>query len=923
MKLKYFTLIALFLSYFSASSQNGEELISLSKSEKTVVDVLFEIEQKLGYKFYYSEDWLNTDKRNFDYSNVTVNFILNDVFKDSSINFFIASDKRIILTNNSLIYDELPNDFFPKDSTSFDKTTLITDDFSSPVLLKKNEEENKFIETVLIGKDKKDSKKNQFTLSGFVTDAKTGSPISDLAITVSSKNIGTVTNENGYYEIKLQAGLNLIETSLLGFEKIKKRVILYNDGRLNLSLNNSFEQLNEIVIQSEGFKNIEDSSTGNSRIGSDDSKNIPLVLGERDVLKVATMLPGVTTAGEGSSGFNVRGGKTDQNLILLDKAVIYNPSHFFGIFQALNPFTIKDVNIYKGSIPAEFGGRISSVFDISVKDANDKKFGADISVGPVTANVVVETPIIKEKSSLLIGSRAAYSDWILKSLKTDNFKNTQASFYDLIGKYTHKINEKNEIRAMAYYSNDVFSITSDSIYSYNNRLFSLKWNHEFNEKNSGIVTLTNSQYKFNIGYDDIDNDNFNQGFQIEESQLKFKMNYNYNKSHTISYGLSGKLYIVYPGEIKPNGPNNLITPLKIPKEKALESAIFVSDKYEFNDKLLLDLGLRYSLYAALGPATKRRYLSDQPKSELTVVDTMYYKNNEVIKTYGGPELRFSARYLLSSDLSIKVSYNNTYQFIHTLSNNTTVSPIDTWKLSDNNVKPQQANQVSLGIYKNFNINAYELSLEGFYKKQKNIIDFKTGAKLLLNKNIETEVLQGDGKVYGVEFLLKKNKGDLSGWLGYTYSRTFFKLDSDFPEESVNDGKYYPANFDKPHDVSLVLNYKFTQRISLSSNFVYQTGRPVTFPTGNYQFNNAEYVLYSDRNQFRIPDYYRLDLGFNFEGNHKKNKLAHSFWSLSIYNVLSRNNPYSVFFVNNNGEIKALQSSIFNVPVPSITYNISF
>jgi hypothetical protein len=258
-----------------------------------------------------------------------------------------------------------------------------------------------------------------------------------------------------------------------------------------------------------------------------------------------------------------------------------------------------------------------------------------------------------------------------------------------------------------------------------------------------------------------------------------------------------------------------------------------------------------------------------------------------------------------------------------LSNNTTVSPIDTWKLSDNHIKPQQANQVSLGIYKNFNINAYELSLEGFYKKQKNILDFKTGAKLLLNEHIETEVLQGDGKAYGVEFLVKKNTGDLSGWLGYTYSRSFFKIDSEFPQERVNDGDYFPSNFDKPHDFSLVLNYKITQRLSMSSNFVYQTGRPVTFPIGNYQFNGAEYVLYSNRNQYRIPDYYRLDLGLNLEGNHKKNKLAHSFWSLSIYNVLGRNNPYSVFFVNSDGEIKALQSSIFSVPIPSLTYNISF
>lgn len=923
MSFKYFIVPFFMLSFISVTSQNKDK-ISLQVEDKTIQEVLIEIEQLTNYRFYFSEKWLETNKLNKNYSNVSVDYILTDLFENTSLNYFMLSDTQIVLTRNNIIYDELPEDYFLKEDDSLSTRIVETIDLTTPVLLKKEDDNvNDFVETIRIGKEQRSLQKQQFKLTGIAIDSKTGKPISDLAIVVTSKNIGTVTNDNGYYEINLPAGLNVIETSSLGIEKTKKKVIIYSNGQLNFSLNSNFEQLGEVIIQSEGVKNIESSITGNTRVTAEDSKNIPLVLGERDVLKVATMLPGVTTAGEGSSGFNVRGGKTDQNLILLDNAVIYNPSHFFGIFQALNPFTIKDVNIYKGSIPAEFGGRISSVFDINTKDADNKKFGADVSIGPVTANVVVETPVVKEKSGIMVGARAAYSDWVLKSLNEGSFDNSQASFYDFVAKYNHRIDKKNEIKALAYYSKDVFSITSDSLYSYNNRLFSLRWNHEFNEKNTGAFILANSQYKFNIGYKDAVKDNFDQSFQIDETELKFKMDYALNDANKINYGISGKLYNVYPGEIRPKGSSNLITPVKIPKEKALESALFISDKYEVNEKLLLDLGIRYSFYAALGAASERVYSEGSPKSDATVTDTIYYGNNEVIKTYGGPEIRFSVRYLLSEDLSIKASYNNTYQFIHTLSNNTTVSPIDTWKLSDNYVKPQQANQISLGIYKNLNINAFEISLEGFYKKQNNILDFKTGAKLLLNENIETEVLQGDGKSYGVEFLVKKNNGDLSGWLGYTYSRSFFRLDSSFPQDRVNDGQFFPSNFDKPHDFSMVLNYKFTKRLSFSSNFVYQTGRPVTFPTGNYQFNGGEYVLYSDRNQFRIPDYYRLDIGFNLEGNHKKNKLAHSFWSLSVYNVLSRNNPYSVFFVNNDGEIKALQSSIFNIPVPSLTYNISF
>ena len=366
---------------------------------------------------------------------------------------------------------------------------------------------------------------------------------------------------------------------------------------------------------------------------------------------------------------------------------------------------------------------------------------------------------------------------------------------------------------------------------------------------------------------------------------------------------------------------SIIDPIKIHKEQALESAIFISDNYKVNKALSLSLGIRYSFYASLGKASQRIYEAGQPRNEGTLINTKDYKKNEVIKTYGGPEIRTSARYFLTEDLSIKAGFSSTYQFIHTLSNNTTQSPLDTWKLSDSNIKPQQANQFNFGLYKN--LDDFELSIETYYKTAKNILDYKVGADLLLNELIETEVFQGVGKSYGVEFLAKKNKGALNGWLAYSYSRSLIKLDSEFSEERVNNGEYFPSNYDKPHDFSLVGNYKMTKRFSFSFNFAYQTGRPVTYPVGTYTYLGNEFALYSNRNEFRIPDYYRLDLGLNIEGNHKIKKLAHSFWNISIYNVLGRNNPYSVFFVTENGQIKAYKSSIFSIPIPTITYNIKF
>lgn len=477
---------------------------------------------------------------------------------------------------------------------------------------------------------------------------------------------------------------------------------------------------------------------------------------------------------------------------------------------------------------------------------------------------------------------------------------------------------------MGYYSSDKYSISSDSLYKYSNRLVSLKWDHTFNEKNRGSLILTNSEYKFNINYETLNNPNsFDFGYKINESQLQMKFAYALSLKHKISYGVSGKIYETDPGYLHPKNVESLLIPVNLSKEKALETGVYIADSYKVSDKLLVDVGLRYSWYAALGASEQRIYEQGVPINDATVAEIKQYKNNEIIKSYGGFEPRLAARYFITEDFSVKAGFDKTYQYIHLLSNNTTQSPTDLWKLTNLNIKPQNAQQFSLGFYKNFQDDLYELSVEGYYKKTKNILDYKVGAELVLNENTETELLQGEGKAYGIELLLKKSAGNLNGWIGYTYSRALVKLDSPFNENKVNNGDFFAANFDKPHDVSVVLNYKFTKRYSFSTNFVYQTGRPITYPIGKYVYGNAEYTLYSDRNKFRIPDYYRLDVGLNIEGNHKIKKFAHSFWNISVYNVLGRNNPYSIFFVTDSGRVKAYKTSIFSIPVPTITYNFKF
>ncbi len=908
----------LFLALQNAFCQSDKS-VTVEFNSVTPKEAIIELEKIVNYTFYFQDSWLEglaTITKSYDNN---LEFILDDIFKHTPLNYSIYNDK-IILTLNKVIYDKLPKNYFEQKITSSYKNVNKTPVF----YVNKNEKiKNKHDDKVIIiGKQNKNSNQSTYTLKGIVKDINGRNPVSNVVISIKNQN--TITDDKGFFKLQVPVGENILETKLLGYESLKRTIVIYGNGMVNLFVTENIEELDEIVVEANKNKNIEDAVVGVTNITSAGIKNVPIVLGERDLLKVATTLPGITTAGEGANGYNVRGGRADQNLILLDDAILYSPSHFLGFFSAINQFTTGDVDIYKASIPVMFGGRLSSVFDIKTKDGNVEKVSGEGSVGPITANLSVEMPIIKNKSSLIAGVRATYSNWILKSLDEPSLKNSEASFYDGIVKYNHKVNDKNSVKTTFYYSNDDFSITTDSIYNYNNILASFKWKHEFNSKNSAELIAVNSNYTYGINYEGDSNGNFDFDYRINETQVKLNLNYLYNRKHKIYYGLSSKLYQVNPGNIKPLGDMSIIEEKKINKEKGLESAAYISDLFEINDKFVLNLGLRYSVFTALGEATQNVYQSGVSRNTSSITNVLEFSNNEKIKSYGGIEPRVSLRYFISPNTSIKASYNRTFQFLHLLSSNTTVSPTDTWKLSDLNIKPQKANQYTLGVYKNIEDSSLELSLEGYYKKMENLLDYKVGANLILNDNVEQELLQGEGKAYGVELLLKKKKGRLNGWLGYTYSRALVKLDSEIQQERINNGNFFSANYDKPHDISLVANYKLTKRYSISTNFIYQTGRPITFPVGKYVFGGEERVLFSNRNQFRIPDYYRFDIGVNIEGNHKIKKLAHSFWNISIYNILGRNNPYSVFFVTeDNGKIQAYKTSIFSVAIPTITYNFKF
>ncbi|MGI4805057.1 MAG: TonB-dependent receptor plug domain-containing protein, partial [Janthinobacterium lividum] len=708
----------------------------------------------------------------------------------------------------------------------------------------------------------------------------------------------------------------------IGMHDARRQLLLYSSGSINIEMQEQITTLKEVQISADKVANVRSAELGVNRLDIKSIKQVPAVFGEADVLRVILTLPGVQSVGEATTGFNVRGGSADQNLILLNDATIYNPAHFFGFFSAFNPDIVKDVQLYKSSIPEKYGGRLSSVLDVTDREGNKKKFTGSAGIGLLTSRFNIEGPIIKNKTSFIFGGRTTYSDWLLKLLPQD-YKNSQASFYDLNLDISHQINERNNIYITSYLSSDHFKLNSDTAYAYSNRNINIKWKHNYNDKLYSVVTLGTDHYQYSVSSSVNPVTAYKLGFNINQSNFKADFTYYLNPQNTLDFGLSSILYNLNPGELEPNGSQSVITPNIVPQERALESALYVGDKYDLTKDLSINLGLRYSLYNYLGAQTIYNYAPNLPRESANLIDSTTYGKNKIINTYHGPEIRVSARYNLTDNLSVKTGYNTLRQYLHLLSNSTAISPTDIYKLSDPNIKPQYGDQVSLGLYHNAKSNTIEISAEVYYKRLKDYLDYKSGATLVLNHHIETDVISTQGKAYGVEFLLRKTAGKLNGWMSYTYSRTFLQQEDPSLGDLINGGNYYPANYDKPNSVNFIGNYRLSHRFSVSLNVTYSTGRPITLPIAKYIYAGSERVLYSDRNQFRIPDYFRSDFSINIEGNHKIHQRFHNSFTIGVYNLTGRQNAYSTYFAEQGGVINGYQLSIFARPIPFINYNIRF
>lgn len=762
---------------------------------------------------------------------------------------------------------------------------------------------------LLIGASAQAQKK--YTISGTVEAKSSGEALIGAVVKINElPAIGAVSNEYGFYSITVPEGTYTLSVSYLGYSLQEQQITLDKNVTQNISLAEEGTQMEEVVIKGEREDaNITRNEMGVMKLDISTANKIPVIMGEKDILKTIQLMPGVASAGDGNSGFYVRGGSSDQNLILLDEAPVYNASHLLGFFSTFNSDAIKDVTVYKGSIPAEYGGRLSSVLDIKMNEGNNQDYHVSGGIGLISSKLNVEGPIQKGKSSFLVTGRRTYADLFLKLSNDTTLQNSQLYFYDLNAKVNYTINDKNRLYLSGYFGRDVLGVDNSFGFDWGNKTATLRWNHIVNSKLFSNTSVIYSDYDYNISIGS-NNVNFDIKSRIQDWNLQQDFQYYANTRHTIKFGFNSIYHTITPGNIESSGAQ--VNSTDYEDRYGWENFLFVSDEWKISEKINLNYGLRGVSFTNVGAGTYYDYNSDGD-----LIDSTVYGSGEFINTYFNLEPRVAVNYRLNEVSSIKAGFTRTTQNLHLMTNATTSTPTDRWIPSSPNVKPEIANQYSLGYYRNFKDNMYEFSSEVYYKDMWNQIDYRNGAELTINNNIESELLYGIGRAYGIELFLKKKYGRFNGWVGYTLSRTERKIDG------INNNEWYAARFDRTHDVSLVGMYDISKRWTISAVWVYNTGNAVTYPAGKYTVNGQTFFYYTERNASRLPAYHRLDLGATYTKITKRGR--ESSWAFSIYNAYNRQNPFSIDFQQNPDnpqQTQAVQTSLFGI-VPSVTYNFKF
>ena len=746
------------------------------------------------------------------------------------------------------------------------------------------------------------------TISGIIKDKKTGETLIGATVRIDEKKIGTATNEYGFYSLSVDSGSYTLGINYIGYVEELMTIPLLKDLTINVSLVAEGKQLTEVTISSKKKDdNITNAQMGMNTLDIKAINALPVLFGEKDVLKIVQMLPGVKSAGDGNSGFFVRGGGADQNLILLDEAVVYNPSHLLGFFSVFNSDAIKNLTLYKGNEPAQFGGRLSSVMDIKMNDGNDQSYHASGGIGVISSRLNLEGPIVKDKGSFLISARRTYADAFLALSNDPSTRKTQLYFYDLNAKFNYKISDKDRIYLSGYYGKDVLGLGGKFGINWGNATGTFRWNHLFNPKLFSNTSLIYSNYHYNI---DINSGGIDASVLsvIRDWNFKEELKYYISPANALSFGFNSVYHIITPGQFSGN-----VAPPDVAKVNSWENAIYASDSWKPTDKLSFDIGIRLSSFSVLGGANNYYNLDENQN----IIDTNHYANGKIVETFINPEPRLSGNYQLDKSSSIKAAYGRNAQYLHLLSNSTTSNPTDKWVSTNNIIKPELADQFSLGYFRNFKDNTYEVSAESYYKTMQNEVDYKDNAQVLSNTPVETQLLFGQGRAYGLELLARKNEGRFTGWVSYTLSKTQLQING------INNNNWYNARQDRTHDLSVVGMYKLSKKWTASADFVYYTGNAVTYPSGKYQVDNQVVFYYTERNAYREPAYHRLDLGATLKL--KDHKRFTSEVSFSLYNAYGHENPYSITFQedpNDANKTQAVQTALFKW-VPSISYNFKF
>jgi hypothetical protein len=879
------------------------------------------VERQTGITFFYREVWVHDIRISLSGSGIPVQAFLDSILQPAGLTYFLDEWDHLFLTDGTTLIASLPEYKGRANIEAGEATETSERELTSAEQNYIDGRQVREPEVIRVGSPDRAMPGKKALVTGKINDAETGEPLIGATVYIRTSGTGASTNSEGRFSLLVRPGSYQVECNSMGMEPLIFIMDLHSDGDVQLQMRRTLIALDEVVVRAGRHDHVSGSQMGFERLNYSILKQVPLVMGERDILNVVKLLPGVQSVGEGSAGYNVRGSAADQNMIYIDKVPVYNSSHLFGFFTSFSPEIIKDFTLYKSNLPANYGGRLASFFDVNTKQGNMKRFAARAGISSVSAYAAVETPFRKDKSSIALSMRTTYSDWILKLMEDPVLRNSAAGFNDLSGVYTLNASEDTRIKVFGYMSRDRFKLGKVQEYTYGNTGGAVDVYHRFNQRISGSLALIYSRYQFTNRDSQISSAGFEHPYDINHYELKADFDWLSLGKHRLSFGASSIYYHLNRGVIEPYGGASLVKPLNLGSENGVESALYLADEIALTDRLNVYAGLRFSTFLALGPSEIRTYVPGMPMMDENITDTLHIGSGEVSKAYAGLEPRLNLRYLLTENSSLKFSYNRGYQYLFMLSNTVAMAPTDQWKLVDYHIEPQYLDQISAGFYQDIPGTGINASVELYRKWGHDIVEYRDGAGFMESPYVESVTLQGEQKAYGVETMLRKNAGQLNGWISYTWSRSFMQVNLPGNGEQINGGKPYPSNFDRPHNVSMVVNYRRGRRVSLSANLVYMTGRPATYPVSVYYEYDIPYIHYSERNKYRIPDYFRTDVSINIEGSLKKHKLFHSFWMIGVYNVTGRNNAYSVYFKNENGFLKGYQLSIFAQPILNVSWNL--